>query len=106
MASAGCHLANRFLNFRGDQFIREYDGSYFLTAPEQFVRDHYLKTCAGPAGSVTAGSCRVYRMPFRYNAFVRKGIQSFFPSSGTPFGKAGGPAVSVESNMLVHAFRR
>lgn len=98
--------ASGFLNFRGDQFIREYDGSYFLTAPEQFVRDHYPEDLRWTLLEQPPVPAEFTRMPFRYNAFVRKGIQSFFPASGTLSAKPGDTLrFQLESNMLVHAFQ-
>ena len=33
--------ASGYMSFRGDEFIRKYDDYYFLTRPEDFIRDHY-----------------------------------------------------------------
>ena len=66
----------------GNEYIRQYNDYYFLTPPEQFIRDHYPED---PQWTLLDNP-PVYReynqSPFRYSGYTKAGINSHFPAKG------------------------
>ncbi|HEY6505535.1 MAG TPA: transglutaminase domain-containing protein [Chitinophagaceae bacterium] len=74
--------ASGHTNYRGDEFIAQYDSRYFLTAPGQFILDHYPED---PGWTLLAEPPTLNEFnysPFRYMGFIKTGIQSYSPSKG------------------------
>jgi hypothetical protein len=74
--------ASGYLSFRRDEFIREYDEKYFLTAPEIFIQDHYpddIRWTLLPDSKIPE---EFYRSPFKQKSFIKYQIISFYPVSG------------------------
>lgn len=65
-----------------NEYIRQYNNFYFLTPPEEFIRDHYPED---PQWTLLSNP-PVYReysqSPFRYSGYVKAGINSHFPAKG------------------------
>lgn len=65
-----------------NEYIRQYNDYYFLTPPEQFIRDHYPED---PQWSLLEYP-PVYReynqSPFRYSGYVKAGISNHLPAKG------------------------
>lgn len=74
--------ASGHTNFRGDEFIRQYDSRYFLTSPGQFITDHYPEDVRWTLLKDPPTLNEFYNSPYRYKGFVKTGIQSFLPSKG------------------------
>ena len=74
--------ASGFLTFSGNEFIRRYDGSYFLTPPRQFIADHYpedLKWTLLP----DPPSLREYQLsPYKQQGYVRAKVTAYKPFKG------------------------
>jgi len=87
--------ASGYVSYRGDEFIRQYDGSYFLAPPKQFLNDHYpedLQWTLLPDPPVLA---EYNRTPFKYSGFVKNGIISFKPAKGM-IDAAVGDTITIE----------
>ena len=73
--------ASGFLSF-ANEYVRHYNDFYFLTPPDQFIRDHYPED---PQWTLLDNP-PVYReynqSPFRYSGFTKAGINNYFPSKG------------------------
>ena len=74
--------ASGFITYRGDEFIHDYDGRYFLATPEQFVRDHYPEELSWTLMDKPPVVAEFYYSPLRYNGFIRSGITSYSPGKG------------------------
>ena len=65
-----------------NEYIRQYNDFYFLTPPDQFIRDHYPED---PQWTLLSNP-PVYReynqSPFRYSGYIKAGISSHFPAKG------------------------
>ena len=70
-----------YLNF-GDEFIQRTDESYFLTAPERFILDHYPEDIRWTLLDEHPVVREFKHSPFRYKSFVKYSIQSYFPGNG------------------------
>jgi hypothetical protein len=66
----------------GNDYIRQYNDFYFLTPPDEFIRDHYPED---PQWTLLSDP-PVYReysqSPFRYSGFIKAGLSSYFPAKG------------------------
>jgi transglutaminase/protease-like cytokinesis protein 3 len=80
--------ASGFISFSGD-FIRHYDDFYFLTPPDQFIRDHYPEDLFWTLLQEPPAIKEFSRSPFRYSGFAKKRIVSFKPASGVIEAAAG-----------------
>ncbi|HEY1115483.1 MAG TPA: hypothetical protein VGE66_18075, partial [Chitinophagaceae bacterium] len=70
------------VSYRGDEFIRRYDDFYFMTPPDQFIRDHYPDELKW----TLLDNPPVYReyshTPYKSSQFVKNRIRTFSPSRG------------------------
>ena len=66
----------------GNEYIRQYNDFYFLTPPDEFIREHYPED---PQWTLLKDP-PVYRefaqSPFRYSGFIKAGLSSYFPARG------------------------
>lgn len=80
-----------------NEFVRQYNDFYFLTPPEQFIRDHYPEDLQW----TLLDNPPVYReynqSPFRYSAYIKAGINNHFPSKGV-IDVAIGDTILIELN--------
>jgi hypothetical protein len=74
--------ASGFISSPGDQFVKAYDDYYFLTSPQDFIRDHYPEDYRWTLLSNPPTLKEFYRSPFRHSAFSKYSISSFSPSKG------------------------
>lgn len=74
--------ASGFITSGGEQFVKEYDGNYFLTSPELFIKDHYpddVRWTLLPNAKVP----HEFRFsPFKQKSFLKYNFTSFFPAKG------------------------
>ena len=65
-----------------DQYVQRLDDTYFLTPPEQFIRDHYPEdlywTLMGNPPSIP----EFRKMPFHCKSFIKYSIGEVSPSNG------------------------
>jgi Transglutaminase-like superfamily len=87
MIDSGWHLldatwASGYITSGGGDFVREYDADYFLTPPEQFIRDHYpddIRWTLLPDNRVPA---EFGYSPFLQKSFYKYSITEFWPRKG------------------------
>ena len=73
--------ASGYLNFAGDNFIKDYNGSYFLTPPKYFIQDHYPDDIKWTLLDNPPTLSEFNRSPFKQPAFNYR-IVSYQPSRG------------------------
>lgn len=73
--------ASGFISY-ADEFVRHYDDYYFLTPPQHFIRDHYPEDLQWTLLAEAPSFREYYQSPFRYSAFIKSGISSYFPAKG------------------------
>src|SRR5688572_24252182 len=73
--------ASGFISY-SDEFIRRYDDYYFLTPPQHFIRDHYPEDLKWTLLSDPPAFREFNNGPFRYSAYIKSGITSYFPVKG------------------------
>jgi transglutaminase/protease-like cytokinesis protein 3 len=73
--------ASGFISY-SNEYVKEYNDRYFLTRPEDFIRDHYPEDLQWTllADPPTYGEFST--SPFKYSAFVKAGIGSYLPAKG------------------------
>jgi hypothetical protein len=74
--------ASGYVSWRGDEFSREYDERYFLTAPEIFIQDHYPDDVRWTLLPDSKFPNEFYRSPFKQKSFIKYQFTSFYPASG------------------------
>ncbi|MEO7984612.1 MAG: transglutaminase domain-containing protein, partial [Bacteroidota bacterium] len=74
--------ASGYISAGGHQFIRDYDGTYFLTPARIFFQDHYPDNARWTLlpGSPVPDEFR--RSPFKQKSFTKYQITSFSPAGG------------------------
>jgi hypothetical protein len=65
-----------------DQYVQRIDDTYFLTPPEQFIRDHYPEDLNWTLIDNPPSIPEFRKMPFHCKSFVKYSIGSFYPSNG------------------------
>ena len=74
--------ASGYITYTSDQFIKAYDDYYFLTPPENFIRDHYPEDSRWTLLSKPPTLKEFYSTPFKHSAFSKYSILSFAPAKG------------------------
>ena len=74
--------ASGYISYGSDQFIKAYDNYYFMTPPEQFIRDHYPEDSRWTLLTNPPTLKEFYRTPFKHSAFSKYSIVSFAPAKG------------------------
>jgi hypothetical protein len=74
--------ASGYITFSSDQFVKAYDDYYFMTPPEDFIRDHYPEDSRWTLLANPPTLREFYRTPFRHSAFAKYSILSFAPMKG------------------------
>jgi len=73
--------ASGFVSY-SNEYTRQYNDLYFLTPPDEFIREHYPED---PQWTLLKDP-PVYRefgqSPFRYSGYVKAGVNSYFPAKG------------------------
>jgi len=73
--------ASGFVTF-ANEYIRQYNDFYFLTPPEQFIRDHYPEDQQWTLLENPPVYREYSQSPFRYSGYTKAGINNYFPSRG------------------------
>lgn len=73
--------ASGYLDFSGRTFIKNYNGSYFLSSPKYFVQDHYPGDIKWTLLNDAPVIAEFNRSPFKQPAFNYK-IKSYLPQRG------------------------
>lgn len=74
--------ASGYISLRSGEFIRDYNGQYFLASPESFIRDHYPDD---PRWTLLADDKvpdEFRSSPFKQKSFTKYGFTGFFPGKG------------------------
>lgn len=74
--------ASGYITRQGNEFVRDYDGQYFLASPENFIRDHYPDDPRWALLDVSPTPGEFHSSPFRQKSFVKYHITSYHPQSG------------------------
>ena len=86
--------ASGFVTY-GNQYIRQYNDFYFLTHPDEFIREHYPEDLQ----CTLLQDLPVYReygqSPFRYSGYIKAGVSSYFPGKGV-IDVAVGDTIAIE----------
>jgi hypothetical protein len=73
--------ASGFINFAND-YVKKFDEFYFLTPPDQFIRDHYPEDLRWSLLSDPPIYREFNQSPFRYSGFLKAGVMNYFPAKG------------------------
>lgn len=73
--------ASGYIGFTND-FVKAFDEFYFLTPPQDFIRDHYPEDLFWTLLHNPPTLREFNRMPFRYTGFIKRRILSYKPSTG------------------------
>ncbi len=74
--------ASGYVSYWGNQFIKSYDSYYFLTPPEDFIRDHYPEDIKWTLLTNPPTLKEFEHTPFKLGAFRNFKINSFKPAVG------------------------
>ncbi len=86
--------ASGFITY-SNYFIRQYNDAYFLTAPDQFIRDHYPEDLKWTLLNDPPVYREYNQSPFRYEGYVKALIREHFPAKGV-IDVAVGDSVMIE----------
>jgi hypothetical protein len=89
--------ASGFISY-SDQFVKAYDDHYFLTLPEDFIKDHYPEDNRWTLLTDPPTLKEFYRTPFRHSAFSKYSVSSFAPAKGV-IEAAIGDTINIELTM-------
>lgn len=73
--------ASGFISY-SNEYIKQYNDSYFLTPPEQFIRDHYPEDLQWTLLAEPPVYREFSQSPFRYSGFLKAGVTNHFPAKG------------------------
>lgn len=73
--------ASGFVSY-SNEYIKQYNDSYFLTPPEQFIRDHYPEDLQWTLLTEPPVYREFAQSPFRYSGFLKAGVTHHFPAKG------------------------
>ena len=74
--------ASGYFTQRSNEFIREYDEKYFLTAPEIFIQDHYPDDARWTLLPDSKILDEFKWSPFKLKSYSKYHFTSFYPASG------------------------
>lgn len=74
--------ASGYITHGGEEFVREYDDNYFLSNPEQFIKDHYPDDIRWTLLPDTKVPPEFKFSPFMQKSFYKYSITSFSPRKG------------------------
>ena len=74
--------ASGYISVNGEEFIRDYDEKYFLSAPEIFIQDHYPDDARWTLLPDSNIPPEFHRSPFKQKSFVKYQFKSFYPAVG------------------------
>ena len=74
--------ASGYITYGAEQFVKAYDDYYFMTPPDDFIRDHYPEDSRWTLLANPPTLREFYRTPFKHSAFAKYSILSFAPAKG------------------------
>ncbi|MBD0286714.1 MAG: hypothetical protein ICV79_14985 [Flavisolibacter sp.] len=74
--------ASGYITYQGGDFVKQYDGYYFMTPPRQFVQDHFPEDLKWTLLDNPPTIREFHNTPFKLGAMVRYKIKSFLPAKG------------------------
>ncbi|HVE61227.1 MAG TPA: transglutaminase domain-containing protein, partial [Chitinophagaceae bacterium] len=74
--------ASGYFTYNSDEFIKHYNSYYFLTPPEDFIKDHFPENIKWTLLTDPPTLKEFERSPFKAQAFVKSKITSFQPAKG------------------------
>lgn len=86
--------ASGFVTY-SNEYIKQYNDFYFLTPPDQFIRDHYPEDLQWTLLKETPIYREFMQSPFRYSGFLKAGVTTHFPSKGV-IDAAIGDTITIE----------
>ncbi len=75
--------ASGFLTYSGTEFVKRYDGNYFLTPPPQFINDHYPEDLNWTLLPQPPALREFSAAPYKQQGYVRAKISGYKPEKGT-----------------------
>jgi transglutaminase/protease-like cytokinesis protein 3 len=74
--------ASGYITWQGDSFVRQLDEQYFLSPPEQFIREHYPDDLRWSLMDDPPLMPEFRLSPFKQKSFTKYRISSYKPSGG------------------------
>lgn len=74
--------ASGYISYSTNDFVNYFDDQYFLTPPEQFVRDHFPDELQWTLLSQPPVLREFQHSPFKSGCFIKYDIISYWPSGG------------------------
>jgi len=74
--------ASGYFTYNSDEFIKHYNSYYFLTPPEDFIKDHFPEDIKWTLLADPPTLKEFERSPFKGQAFVKSKIISYKPTKG------------------------
>lgn len=74
--------ASGYITWQGDSFVRQLDEQYFLSPPEQFIREHYPDDLRWSLMEDPPLMPEFRVSPFKQKSFTKYRISSYKPSGG------------------------
>jgi len=74
--------ASGYITWRGDSFVRQLDEQYFLSPPEQFIREHYPDDLRWSLMEDPPLMPEFRQSPFKQKSFTKYRISSYKPAGG------------------------
>lgn len=74
--------ASGYITWQGDNFVRYYDEQYFLTAPDQFIREHYPDDLHWTLMTDPPLMQEFRYSPYKQRCFSKYKITSYRPAEG------------------------
>lgn len=81
-----------------NEFVQSYDGSYFLTPPEKFIRNHYPEDLEWALLTNPPTLKEFDRSPFKPSAFLKYKIAAYKPGAGIIKARVG-DTVSIDLEL-------
>jgi len=86
--------ASGFVSY-GNEFVRQYNDYYFLTPPDEFIREHYPEDLQWTLLKDPPVYREYGQSPFRYSGYIKAGVSSYFPARGV-IDVAVGDTIAIE----------
>ena len=74
--------ASGYTNYRGDEFIKRFDDTYYLPAPERFMQDHFPDDLRWTLMANPAHPAEFNAAPYHGKSFTKYQLSSYLPATG------------------------
>jgi hypothetical protein len=74
--------ASGYTSYRGDEFFKRLDETYFMAAPEVFIRDHFPDDLRWTLMDQPTAPREFNHTPYKHKSFGKYSISSFSPGNG------------------------